>query len=455
MKKLNLSFATLLLLVAGTAVAQKATDPDDNQDANSLTKIENQKKYGCREPKVQHFRPFNECGINVFEPPKQDDVPFTGFQLQWSGAFAQPFQALENKNRAVPVIVNGVDTTATIPTGAGFNLAGANLAFDVQLADGIRSELTIYLASRHHEDTWVKDGYALIDKVPFNAGPLNSLWSQYLTLKVGHFEINYGDQHFRRTDNGQSMYNPFIGNMILDAFTTEVGGELYLRARGAMAMFSVTGGEIKGNVLTPNQRLPAFITKIGFDRMVTPRLRVRMTGSNYINRKSAANTLYTGDRGGSPYYFALESVQTTDFTVVAWSGRIDPGFGRRVTAWQYNPFITYRGFEFFGIVEKATGLSPGELVLRTWHQYDGEAVYRFAKDKFYVGARYNWAGGNLRGITPRVSSDRKQFAAGWFILPYLELKGEYVVQNYHGFPITDLRYGGQFKGPIIHAVLAF
>ena len=99
--------------------------------------------------------------------------------------------------------------------------------------------MTIYLASRHHEDTWVKDGYALIDKVPFNAGPLNSLWSQYLTLKVGHFEINYGDQHFRRTDNGQSMYNPFIGNMILDAFTTEVGGELYLRARGAMAMFSV------------------------------------------------------------------------------------------------------------------------------------------------------------------------------------------------------------------------
>ena len=26
------------------------------------------------------------------------------------------------------------------------------------------------------------------------------------------------------------MYNPFVGNYILDAFTTEVGGELYLRA---------------------------------------------------------------------------------------------------------------------------------------------------------------------------------------------------------------------------------
>jgi hypothetical protein len=30
------------------------------------------------------------------------------------------------------------------------------------------------------------------------------------------------------------MYNPFIGNYIMDAFTTEVGAELYLRAEGAL-----------------------------------------------------------------------------------------------------------------------------------------------------------------------------------------------------------------------------
>ncbi len=163
--------------------------------------------------------------------------------------------------------------------GSGFNLAGANLYMAAQLADGIRVELTSYLSSRHHEETWVKDGYVQIDKLPFQLGPLNFLWSKYIRLKVGHFEINYGDAHFRRTDNGQGMYNPFIGNYILDAFTTEIGGEVYLMANGFLAMGSVTGGEIKGNVLTPNQRHPAFITKIGFDRQLTPKLRVRLTGS--------------------------------------------------------------------------------------------------------------------------------------------------------------------------------
>ena len=53
---------------------------------------------------------------------------------------------------------------------------------------------------------------------------------KYVTLRVGHFEINYGDAHFRRTDNGNAMYNPLVGNYILDAFTTEIGGEAYLRS---------------------------------------------------------------------------------------------------------------------------------------------------------------------------------------------------------------------------------
>ena len=53
---------------------------------------------------------------------------------------------------------------------------------------------------------------------------------QIVTVRVGHFEINYGDAHFRRSDNGNAIYNPFVGNYIMDAFTTEIGGEVYLKA---------------------------------------------------------------------------------------------------------------------------------------------------------------------------------------------------------------------------------
>ena len=56
------------------------------------------------------------------------------------------------------------------------------------------------------------------------------------TIRVGHFEINYGDAHFRRSDNGNAMFNPFVGNYLMDAFTTEIGGEVYLRSKGVMLM---------------------------------------------------------------------------------------------------------------------------------------------------------------------------------------------------------------------------
>ena len=35
---------------------------------------------------------------------------------------------------------------------------------------------------------------------------------EIVTVRVGHMEINYGDAHFRRSDNGNAMYNPFVGN---------------------------------------------------------------------------------------------------------------------------------------------------------------------------------------------------------------------------------------------------
>src|SRR5690606_40691350 len=66
----------------------------------------------------------------------------------------------------------------------------------------------------------------------FLGSPVVDRIFEYVTLKVGHMEINYGDAHFRRSDNGNAFYNPFIENHILDAFTTEIGGELYVRHAG-------------------------------------------------------------------------------------------------------------------------------------------------------------------------------------------------------------------------------
>ena len=116
--------------------------------------------------------------------------------------------------------------------GAGFNLATANLNVNALIADGIQVDLTTYLSSRHHQEAWVKGGYLQVDDASFLGVEAIDKVMELVTVKLGHLEINYGDAHFRRSDNGNAFYNPFIEGNILDAFTTEIGGEVYVRKAG-------------------------------------------------------------------------------------------------------------------------------------------------------------------------------------------------------------------------------
>lgn len=402
---------------------------------------------------IQHIRPADQRGLNVFEPLKNDGVPYTGFKLTWGAAFTQQFQALQHRNTAAPRLVNTVDQNQLMPIGNGFNNAVANLYLNAQVAKGIRVAVTSYASARHHQETWMKEGYVLVDESPIDNELLNFAML-FTTVKIGHFEVNYGDAHFRRTDNGQAMFNPFVGNYILDAFTTEVGGELYLRAGPWLVMGGMTGGEIRGQVTAPEKRSPAYIAKLGFDKQVSPTLRTRLTTSMYAQDKSNSNTLFTGDRAGSRYYLVLENTGASE-TAQAWSGNIRPGFANQVHAYVVNPFIKYRGLELFGNVETATGKATAELSKRTIRQYAGEGLYRFFGDKVYLGGRYNTVRGTLAGLPEDIAVNRYQIGGGWFVTPLLLTKVEWVDQKYEKFPTLDIRNGGRFKGMMVEGVLAF
>jgi len=323
------------------------------------------------------------------------------------------------------------------------------------LADGLRLNLTTYLSSRHHPETWVKGGYLQVDKLGFlNIG--NTDWfDKYLTLRVGHMEINYGDAHFRRSDNGNAMYNPFVGNYIMDAFTTEVGGEVLFQNKGWLAMVAITGGEIQGGVTTPENRKPSFIGKFGYDKSLNEDLRIRLTGSVYTTSSSQRNTLWGGDRAGSRYYLVLENTlasTSANFT----SGRFNPGQTNNITAIVFNPFIKFHGLEFFGNFERSTGKARNETEDRTWNQTGADLVYRFGtREKFYVAGRYNQVNGPLAGSGLEVSLDRIQIGGGWFVTKNVLAKIEYVSQNYNDFAPADRFNGGKFNGLMIEGVIGF
>lgn len=466
-----LAAAALLAVVPAAAHAQKPSPSRDSQyvvapagaakdSARMADSVAAAKKAKIRTPRyiapsseIQYFRPADKRGLNVFEAPKEEGADYTGLKLSWGGAFSQEFQNLQHSNSAAPRLVNNVDQNALISIGSGFNTANANLFLNVQLARGIRVAVETYASARHHNEAWVKDGYFQIDGSPIENALLDRIM-QVATLKVGHFEVNYGDQHFRRSDNGQTLYNPFVGNFVIDAFTTEIGAEAYLRKSGYMGMVGITGGEIKGQVTAPDKRAPTYLAKLGVDKQFGTDLRFRLTGSMYKKDASANGTLTSGDRAGSKYYSVLENT-TSNETAQAWSGAIQSGMRNNVTAFVVNPFVKVGGVEFFGNAETMTGAALGEASNRTLRQLVGEGLYRFADDQLYLGGRYNVVKGQLVGIANDITVRRTQLGGGWYLTPNVLSKLEFVNQKYLDFPTTDIRSGGQFKGFMIEGVVAF
>ncbi len=458
MRTRNFGLVAALTLAVAMPVAAQTIENGEAAASDTTTVAKPVELSNVRQLKIQNLRPYDRRGVNVFEAPKHDGTPYTGFKVDFGAAFTQEFQSLSHSNTAAVVTrkdATGKDYNANqlVGIGAGFNNAVANAYADVQLAPGIRVSLTSYLSSRHHQETWVKDGYILIDASPIKVAALENLM-KYVTLKVGHFEVNYGDAHFRRSDNGNGIYNPFVGNTVLDAYTTEIGAEAYLRTGPFLAMVGTTTGESAGKVTAPEGRSMAKLAKVGFDKQVNSDLRVRLMASRYQTDKSLSAVLYQGDRAGSPYYMVLENVQATT-SGNAWSGNLNPGFKNQLQATMINPFVKFRNLELFGIIEKSKGKESAETTSRNASQLSVDGVYRLLDDQLFVGARYNTARAELKGYTDEVSVKRTQLSGGWFVTPSLLLKGEYVSQKYLDFPATDIRNGGKFNGFVMSGVVAF
>ncbi len=465
--RFGVSLAASLLLIASAAQAQQAAPPDDMAAAPKATAVDDKTGAAAtteaaddsawkkgRPITMQYYRPLDQRGVNVFETSKTPGVEYTGFKLDFGAGFTSQVQNLSHRNTATANVVSGVNTNQLADIGFGFNNPTANLYINAQLAPGIRVAMTSYLSARHHNETWVKDGYIQIDQSPIDFAPLKALM-EIVTVRVGDMEINYGDAHFRRSDNGNAAYNPFVGNYIMDAFTTQVGGEVYLKASSIIAMAAITAGELRGTVLTPENRGPVYIGKLGLDRQVNSELRVRVTGSMYKADKAMSDTLYNGDRAGSRFYYVLENTSATE-SAQKNSGLLDPGFPNKVTAMQMNPFVKFRGLELFGVLERAEGQASSETSTRVWKQYALDAVYRFLPgEKMFAGVRYNKAQGAVVGIAGDVGAERWETAGGWFITPNVLAKAEYVNQTYFGYPASNIKNGGKFNGIMLEGVIAF
>ena len=417
---------------------------------------------------------------NVFEDPKVEAPEYNGVKVSVGGDFALQFQALDHSSKAT--FAAG---TKLNEMGSDFNLPTANLDINAYLAKGIKMHLRNYLSARHHNEAWVKGGYIQIDNLDFVSQGFMGGIMKHARVKIGLDEINYGDAHFRRTDNAEAINNPFVENNIMDSFTTEAFGEVYGFYNGFSAMIGVSNGKLNQNAsitgvstntagavtsVSTNDYKPSFYGKLAYDKQLSEDLRFRLSGSIYkANGLNSGVSLFGGDRGGSRYYYLLlvnntttpaqsSTMGETNYT----TGRFNPGL-RKMTAIQVNPFLKYKGLEFFGTYENVSGYQFASGALRStkgsYNQFAGELLYRFGgKEQLYVGAKYNTVNGKDYDGAAERKIDRFNLAGGWFMTKNILAKLEYVNQKYNesaAWGTTSALYGGKFNGLVFEATIGF
>lgn len=394
---------------------------------------------------------------NIFEDPKIDAPEADGVKVTIGGDFALQFQGLRNSTASA---------TELKDLGSDFNLPTANLDVNAYLAKGVKMHLRTYLSARHHREAWVKGGYIQIDNLDFiKEGFLGDVM-KHARVKVGMNDINYGDSHFRRSDNAHTINNPFVGNNIMDSFTTEPFAEVYGFFGDVFVMGGVSNGKLSQSVIktATTDNSPSIYAKVGYDKQVQPDLRVRITGSVLkTNGLSTGGYLYGGDRAGSRYYYVLLASDAAEGTSNYATGRFDPGF-KDMLAFQINPFVKYKGLEFFGTFENVSG---NKLVNATtkndtdgnYTQVAGELLYRFGnKEQFYVGGKYNSVSGRDFKNAETRKIDRFNIAGGWYMTKNVLAKVEYVNQKYNTnevWGVASPLYGGKFNGVMLEATIGF
>ncbi len=354
--------------------------------------------------------------------------------------------------------------TALIPLGSGFNLPAANLNLDGFLAKGVKVNMVVYLDSRHHEDSWVKGGYIQFDQLPFLNSTFADKIMNYLTIKVGDMELNYGDEHFRRTDNGKVIKNAFIGNYVMDAFTTSPSIEVLFRNNGWNLLGAVTTGGLDPALTTYAGKFTqinaltqlALYGKLGYDKQLSSDFRLRLSVSGYHSGKNNAGLLYGGDRAGSSFNLVMNQkslgATAVDITANPQTGNY-PGIvpSSELNSYMVNLLLRYYGLEIFGTIENATGTYTYGGTFN-FGQLAAEGLYYFGgKQQFYGGVRYDAVSNNNNTMTV----DRLSLVAGWFLTHNIIAKVEYVNETYNNFTRTYGADQAGFNGVMVEAAISF
>src|SRR5688572_2430196 len=192
----------------------------------------------------------------------------------------------------------------------GFQTAWGDLSFMADIADGkMLVFFDLYISSRPHPSTtYGNEGYMLIREIPDSwglSGFLNDTLFKHASVKAGHFEIDYGDFHYRRSDNAWVQRNPLIGNQLIDPDVEEIGMEVYSKPSPLNWLVGISSGTTTEN-LNEGRGVASVHGKLW--RNWKEDFRTSISGY-YVDHSdnpasgpgSTKGSLFSGRRSGGPY----------------------------------------------------------------------------------------------------------------------------------------------------------
>jgi len=415
--------------------------------------------------------------VQQFEPEK-DTSAFSGKpEVSFATDLSFYFQGLSQTYTGTTA--NG--TTYTDPSASaiesGLILPTANLDIYAKVMSGFNVKLQTMLAGHHHNDTYVKGGYATIDNLDFVSPGFLSNIMRDTTIKIGVNDIDYGDDQYRRTDNANVMRNPFISNMAVEGYLQGTHLEVLYRipAISSFVMVGITNGQANPQDVskvnydedagTASSNRYAFYGKVGFDHQYNDDLRFRATESIYSINGANRQDLYESDKAGN-VITSVFGAGNSDAISSGWqamAGYIKKPNGAYVykqaadiLASKTNLFLKYKDSELYGMYEYVNGADVYDKDMKMRH-YAIDAVQRFYNDKFWLAARYENAVVEYADAFNDFGDaelTQYQLTAGWFLSKNAVAKIEYIDQKREKFSIYK-NGDAEFKGFMVNASLSF
>lgn len=369
------------------------------------------------------------------------------------------FQALDQENafNAQNVNLGELDP--------GFQTAWGDLKFGAWYGEqkDIEMFFDLYLASRPHPSTtYGHQGYLLIHRLPDPiAIPFVNNVFKYIDIKVGAFEIDYGDQWMHRSNNADVQRNPLVGNFVFDPNSTEVGGEIKTKEnRWGGALVGVASGTTTENFV--EGRPLGYHGKV----WVTPIKPLRLSFSLYdVNHADTAprsaggtgTTIISGNRSGERYGGVLGGGQAP--------GGVLTNIGKDVQMWETALTADLGRMTFFANYGRAedddVNGSQNGTPRESWNYYSAQGTLELT-DRFYGAARYSVAEADeLNSVNSDGKVQRYQVGGGYWINRYMLAKVEYVHQTYNDFAkntvVNNVRVdrNPEFSGPILEVSFNF